>query len=60
MTLFESALKRTKPIHFYSSGSNIETWSADAILAKAIGISKEMQDAGVQKGDCIALMLPTG
>lgn len=60
MTLFEFALKRTNPIHFYAASNAIETWTADAVLAKACAISMQMHNCGVQKGDCVALMLPTG
>lgn len=60
MTLFDLALGRTAPIHFWQSSENIETWSADALLAKARAISAQMQVQGVTPGDCVALMLPTG
>lgn len=59
MTLFEFALKRTNPIHFYTDSNVIETWSAHEVLAKACAISTQMHNCGIQKGDCVALMLPT-
>ena len=60
MTLFDFALNRTQPIHFWHSSENIDTWSAEAVLARARSISTEMQKQGVSVGDCVALMLPTG
>lgn len=60
MTLFDFALNRSQPIHFWHSSENIDTWSIDTMLAKARAISTEMQKEGVSVGDCVALMLPTG
>lgn len=60
MTLFDFALNRTPPIHFWHSSENIDTWSTEAVLARARSISTEMQKQGVSVGDCVALMLPTG
>ncbi len=59
MTLFDLALNRTQPIHFWQSSEFIETWSADALLAKARALSAQMQAEELETGDCVVLMLPT-
>jgi len=59
MTIFELALNRTAPIHFWFSKASIETCDANELLAKARAMSVQMQLQKVTRGDCVALMLQT-
>jgi acyl-CoA synthetase (AMP-forming)/AMP-acid ligase II len=59
MTLFDSFLHRTKPIHFWHSRDLIETWSADDLKMKVACIAETIRRHDVKNGDIVVLMLPT-
>jgi acyl-CoA synthetase (AMP-forming)/AMP-acid ligase II len=59
MTLFDSFLSRTQPVHFWHSRDSIETWSADDLRMRVSSIAEMMRKNNVTAGSTVVLMLPT-
>lgn len=58
-TVFDRAVARTSPIHFWHSKDRVDTWSATTLLALAANIASRFTDAGVRPGKRVALCLQT-
>ena len=59
MTLFDHALRRTSPIHFYHADDQIETSPARDFVARAGAIAAQMRSMGVVAGDTVVFLMPT-
>jgi fatty-acyl-CoA synthase len=58
-TLLDAAEERTAAIHFWQDKDRIEPLTAADLLGRARACAKRFRQAGVERGDRVALMLPT-
>lgn len=58
-TVFDRALLRTSPVHFWYSKASVETWPAANLTALAGAFAVRFSAAGIKQGDRVAICLPT-